>query len=162
MPCFGPLWGHTIYFFSLLLTSPPQTILSLDNMSWCPPMVWLRIQMSVGTLSLFHLPWLVGSIGKITKLLSHITAIMHLCTLGKDHHSTYASGLQGEICFITQISFDYPDITRGSRHWDQRKKWQETEICLALALRNVWQCPKHEKTQSKYQILKTIHVVLAL
>ena len=27
-----------------------------------------------------------------------------------------------ELFFITQIPFDYPDITRGSRHWNQRKK----------------------------------------
>lgn len=95
--------------------------------------------MNVGRSSLFRLPWLVGcSVGETTKLLSHIPAVCTYVLLAKTiSQLTLLGSREGEI-FITQMSFDYPDITRGSRHGNQRKKWQETEICLALALRNVW------------------------
>lgn len=56
-------------------------------------------------------------------------------------------GSREKYFFISQRPFNYPDIIRGTDiETKERKKklytkWQETDICLALAPKNVWWCP---------------------
>lgn len=93
-----------------------------------------------------------SSVSETTKPLSHMPAIMQLCTLGKDYLWTHASGLQREIFFYQS------DVFWLSRHYKRQQtlkpkkegkklytKWQETDVCLSLAPKNVWWCPIAEE-----------------
>ena len=97
-----------------------------------------------------------SSVSETTKPLSHMPAILQLCTLGKDCLWTHASGLQREMFFYQSDAFWL------SRHYKRQQtlkpkkegkklytKWQETDICLALAPRNGWWCPIAQEKASQ-------------
>ena len=58
-------------------------------------------------------------------IITIIIIIFNVHFWERDTECNWRRGRKGgkrELFFITQIPFDYPDITRGSRHWNQRKK----------------------------------------